>query len=120
MNTLYKQWKLTEEDWRNRERWDEYKAAVEDMLLKTSTVTAPWTTLEGNDKRYARVKALRTLVDALSQELDHEPSGAKPRGKRRDWPSRRVPLGRVPVVHTETGVADEVVPCDRGVQRQEV
>jgi polyphosphate kinase 2 (PPK2 family) len=69
----YKRWKLTEEDWRNRQRWDQYEEAVEDMLLRTSTITAPWTIVEGNDKRYARVKALRTLVDLLSKELDYEP-----------------------------------------------
>ncbi len=65
----YKSWKLTEEDWRNREKWPQYHAAVEDMLLKTSTRTAPWTVVEGNDKRYARVKTLATLVDALGRGL---------------------------------------------------
>ena len=83
LNTPYKQWKLTEEDWRNREKWDEYEAAVEDMLLKTSTVTAPRTIVEGNDKRYARVEAMRTLVDVLSQELDHQPSAAKQESKEK-------------------------------------
>jgi polyphosphate kinase 2 (PPK2 family) len=73
-NTPHKQWKLTDEDWRNREKWDQYKVAVEDMLLKTSTVTAPWTVVEGNDKWYARVKALRTLVQVLSKELNHQPA----------------------------------------------
>ncbi|MDD5369655.1 MAG: hypothetical protein PHQ40_11250 [Anaerolineaceae bacterium] len=66
----YKAWKLTEEDWRNREKWDLYSQAVEDMLLKTSTLTAPWTIVEGTDKHYARVKCLQTLVDALSQSMD--------------------------------------------------
>jgi len=69
----YKQWKLTDEDWRNRERWNAYEEAVNDMLLRTSTATAPWTIIEGNDKWYARVKALRTLVEALSKELNHQP-----------------------------------------------
>jgi polyphosphate kinase 2 (PPK2 family) len=73
-NTPYKAWKLTDEDWRNRQKWDLYEAAVEDMLLKTSTVTAPWTVVEGNDKSYARVKTLRTLVEVLSKELDYKPS----------------------------------------------
>jgi polyphosphate kinase 2 (PPK2 family) len=71
--TAYKSWKLTDEDWRNRDRWDQYEAAVEDMLLQTSTLTAPWTIVEGNDKWFARVKTLRTLVDVLSKELDHQP-----------------------------------------------
>ena len=83
---LYKQWKLTDEDWRNRDKHPQYEAAVEDMLLKTSTVTAPWTVVEANDKWYARVKALRTLVETLSRELDHrsaEPGGKSSRNKRK-------------------------------------
>ncbi len=72
--TAYKSWKLTEEDWRNRNRWDQYNEAVEDMLLRTSTLTAPWTIVEGNDKWFARVKTLRTLVEVLSKALDYVPS----------------------------------------------
>jgi len=72
--TAYKAWKLTDEDWRNREKWDQYAEAVEDMLLRTSTLTAPWTIVEGNDKWFARVKTLRTLVELLSKELDYQPS----------------------------------------------
>jgi polyphosphate kinase 2 (PPK2 family) len=68
-HTLHKSWKLTEEDWRNRARWALYEEAVNDMLLKTSTFTAPWTIVEGNDKWFARVKTVSTLVDALSKEL---------------------------------------------------
>ncbi len=71
--TPYKAWKLTDEDWRNRKKWDLYQEAINDMLLKTSTLTAPWTIIEGNCKWYARVKALRTLVDLLTQELDYIP-----------------------------------------------
>jgi polyphosphate kinase 2 (PPK2 family) len=71
-DTPYKAWKLTDEDWRNREKWDQYEAAVEDMLLRTSTLTAPWTIIEGNDKWFARVKTLRTLVELLSQELNYQ------------------------------------------------
>ena len=70
--TAYKSWKLTDEDWRNRDKWDLYEEAVEDMLLKTSTITAPWTIVEGNDKWHARVKVLQTLVDKLTVELDLE------------------------------------------------
>ena len=66
-------WKLTDEDWRNRERWDLYEEAVNEMLLKTSTLTAPWTVVEGNSKLYARIKILRTLVDKLSDELSYDP-----------------------------------------------
>jgi polyphosphate kinase 2 (PPK2 family) len=71
--TPYKAWKLTDEDWRNRQKWDLYQAAINDMLLKTSTLTAPWTIVEGNCKWYARVKALQTLVDLLSRELNYTP-----------------------------------------------
>jgi len=69
-DTAYKAWKLTDEDWRNRSKWDQYQEAVEDMLLKTSTITAPWTIVEGNNKYYARVKALKTIVETLERELD--------------------------------------------------
>jgi polyphosphate kinase 2 (PPK2 family) len=72
-NDRLKQWKLTDEDWRNREKWDLYGESVNDMLLKTSTVTAPWTVVEGNDKFYGRVKVLQTLVGKLSQELNYDP-----------------------------------------------
>jgi polyphosphate kinase 2 (PPK2 family) len=85
-DTDYKAWKLTDEDWRNREKWDTYKTAVEEMLLRTSTLTAPWTIVEGNDKWFARVKTLRTLVELLSRELDYEPAippAKKTRGNKR-------------------------------------
>ena len=68
-----KQWKLTDEDWRNRAKWDQYLAAVNEMLVKTSTQRAPWQIVEGNCKRYARVKALKALVKTLSRELDYDP-----------------------------------------------
>jgi polyphosphate kinase 2 (PPK2 family) len=77
-DTPYKEWKLTDEDWRNRQKWDEYEQAVKDMLLRTSTITAPWTVVEGNDKKYARVKALRTLVETLSKELNYQPMDPHP------------------------------------------
>ena len=69
----HKSWKLTDEDWRNRDRWEDYAVAVNEMLQKTSTLTAPWTVVEGNDKRYARIKVLKALVDELSKELDFDP-----------------------------------------------
>jgi polyphosphate kinase 2 (PPK2 family) len=67
--TAYKSFKLTDEDWRNRGKWEDYTAAVEDMVLKTSTPGAPWTIVEANDKRHARVKILQTVVDKLKREL---------------------------------------------------
>ena len=65
-----KQWKLTEEDWRNREKWPFYEEAVDEMLQKTSTKNAPWIIIESNDKKYARIKALRTLIDALEKAIE--------------------------------------------------
>ncbi|HRU05404.1 MAG TPA: phosphate--AMP phosphotransferase [Candidatus Brocadiia bacterium] len=67
--TGYKQWKITDEDWRNREKWDRYEAAVIDMLEQTSTSYAPWTILEANCKLHARVKSLATVADALEAGL---------------------------------------------------
>ena len=64
-----KQWKITDEDWRNREKWDEYETAVNEMLVRTSTTYAPWVVVEGNDKYYARVKVLQTVVDALEKKI---------------------------------------------------
>lgn len=65
-------WKLTDEDWRNREKWDQYEKAVNEMILKTSTVSAPWTIIEGNCKWHARVQVLSTMTDRLSQELNFD------------------------------------------------
>ena len=61
--------KLTAEDWRNRARWAEYEAAVEEMLARTSTPQAPWTVVEADDKLHARVKVVRTLADAIEQAV---------------------------------------------------
>jgi AMP-polyphosphate phosphotransferase len=67
--TPYKQWKITEEDWRNREKRPRYEPAVAEMLERTSTAHAPWTILEANCKHYARIKALRTVAEALETGL---------------------------------------------------
>jgi AMP-polyphosphate phosphotransferase len=67
--TSFKRHKLTDEDWRNREKWDDYAHAVNDMVERTSTEFAPWNLIEGNDKRWARVRALQILCDRLAQAL---------------------------------------------------
>ena len=67
-----KQWKITDEDWRNREKWDQYEDAVNEMLMRTSTDYAPWVVVEGNSKYYARVKVLQTVVDAIEERLKEE------------------------------------------------
>jgi hypothetical protein len=82
-DTAYKAWKLTDEDWRNREKWDQYNEAVSEMLQKTSTITAPWTIVEGDCKWYARIKVLKTLVEGLSKELDYDPYKEMPALKKR-------------------------------------
>ena len=81
-HTTHKAWKLTEEDWRNRDKWDRYGQAVDEMLLKTSTLTAPWTVVEGNCKWYARIKVLKTLVEGLSHELNYDPFSRAPAVKK--------------------------------------
>ncbi len=67
--TPYKQYKITEEDWRNRAKWDAYEAAAVEMFEKTSSAAAPWVQVEAVDKNYARVKVLRTVVQRLKREL---------------------------------------------------
>lgn len=68
-NTPEKRWKITDEDWRNREKWDLYENAVNEMLAKTNTSFAPWYVLESVDKKYARIKALETVIDELEKAL---------------------------------------------------
>jgi len=67
--TPYKRWKITDEDWRNREKWDQYETAVHEMVERTSTEIAPWVLVEGNDKRYARIKVLKTVCGRLRKAL---------------------------------------------------
>jgi polyphosphate kinase 2 (PPK2 family) len=68
-STAYKQHKITDEDWRNREKWDAYRAAVNDMVVRTSTRVAPWTLVPGNDKRLARLRILETVCRRLERAL---------------------------------------------------
>ena len=68
-NNPEKQWKITDEDWRNREKWDQYEEAVNEMLKKTSTAYAPWHILESVDKKYARIKALKIVIKELEKAL---------------------------------------------------
>ena len=68
-NTPEKRWKITDEDWRNREKWDLYEDAVNEMLLKTSTTYARWHILESNDLNYARIKALEIEIQAMEEQI---------------------------------------------------
>ena len=65
----WKKHKITEEDWRNRERWNDYTAAINDMVSRTSTQYAPWTLIPGNDKKFSRVEIIKTLCDTLERAL---------------------------------------------------
>ena len=69
MKNPEKRWKITDEDWRNREKWDAYVLAVNEMLEKTSTKDAPWIVVEGNSKWYARIKVLETVADAMEKKI---------------------------------------------------
>jgi len=64
-----KQWKLNQEDWRNREKWKPYEEAVNEMFIRTHAPQAPWTIIEGNCKRYARIKALDAVIKAIEQKI---------------------------------------------------
>ena len=65
----YKQYKITEEDWRNREKWPAYQQAVDDMVRQCSTEYAPWTLVAGDDKKFARIQILKTIVERLEAAL---------------------------------------------------
>ena len=67
--TGFKRFKITEEDWRNREKWGLYEQAVCDMVDRTSTMLAPWTLVEANDKNFARIKVLKTLCQMIEMKL---------------------------------------------------
>jgi len=66
----HKRYKITDDDWRNREKWHDYELAVDQMVSRTSTHHAPWTLVSGNDKRYARVQILKTFCKAMREALD--------------------------------------------------
>lgn len=67
--TPFKQYKLTEDDWRNRAKWDAYQAAAVDMIGRTSAPDAPWTLIEAEDKRWARLRVMKAVADRLEEEL---------------------------------------------------
>ena len=68
-STGFKRYKITDEDWRNREKWPQYEQAVCDMVDRTSTEIAPWTLVPANDKNGARIQILRTLCERIEAEL---------------------------------------------------
>jgi polyphosphate kinase 2 (PPK2 family) len=68
-----KKWKLTDEDWRNRAKWNEYENAINDMIDKTHTNIAPWSVIPGNNKQFARIEVLKIVVEKLSEEFNFDP-----------------------------------------------
>ncbi|MGI9590733.1 MAG: polyphosphate:AMP phosphotransferase [Myxococcota bacterium] len=82
--TPYKKYKLTEEDYRNREKWPDYSRAVHDMVVRTSTDGAPWHVIAANDKRWARIEILRLVCERLERRLDEEPARGKGGGRRKN------------------------------------
>ncbi len=76
--TGFKRFKITEEDWRNREKWDAYEQAICDMVDRTSTEIAPWTLVEANDKYFARVKIIKTLTNRIEAALKALPEKKSP------------------------------------------
>ncbi len=68
-NDPEKQWKITDEDWRNRAKWEQYETAVNEMIARTSTSWAPWIIVEGNSKYYARIKVIQTVISAIEARL---------------------------------------------------
>jgi AMP-polyphosphate phosphotransferase len=66
-DTPFKSFKITDDDWRNRERWADYEHAVCDMVERCSTSIAPWHLIAANDKPYARIQILKTICKALEQ-----------------------------------------------------
>ena len=72
-------WKLTDEDWRNRDKWEPYAQAVGEMIQRTSTPQAPWTIVEAECKLYARLKSLRTVAEAMQAAVERAGQGRKRR-----------------------------------------
>ena len=94
----FKRFKITQEDWRNREKWDAYQQAICDMVERTSTGNAPWTLVEANDKNYARVKILRTLCERVEAELSGRTAkGAQAISKK----ARKAAKTELPTTDTE-------------------
>jgi len=67
--TRFKRFKITEDDWRNRKKWDDYQVAASEMIERTSTSYAPWTVVDANDKHFARIRVLETVRHAMAKAL---------------------------------------------------
>lgn len=110
----FKRFKITQEDWRNREKWDAYQQAICDMVERTSTGNAPWTLVEANDKNYARVKILRTLCERIEAELDGRgPKGSKALSKK----ARKIAKTEIPTAETEGSSEGEPPRAGKGKKK---
>jgi len=110
----FKRFKITQEDWRNREKWDAYQQAICDMVERTSTGNAPWTLVEANDKNYARVKILRTLCERVEAELDGRgPKGSKTLSKK----ARKVDRTEIPAAEAESAPESESGRAGKGKKK---
>ena len=89
--TSFKRFKITKDDWRNRKKWGAYEQAIADMVDRTSTEIAPWTLVEAEDKRYARVKIVKTIVNRLEEALGLTMHAGRQRHhlmpRRSGWPA---------------------------------
>jgi AMP-polyphosphate phosphotransferase len=77
-NTPHKHYKITDDDWRNREKWPAYAAAIDEMVRRTSTEHAPWTLVPANDKRFARLTVLETVCEQLASAIEKQVAGRTP------------------------------------------
>nr|WP_326532243.1 polyphosphate:AMP phosphotransferase [Rhodoferax sp.] len=110
----FKRFKITQEDWRNREKWDAYQQAICDMVERTSTGNAPWTLVEANDKNYARVKILRTLCERIEAELNGRgPKGSKALSKK----ARKIAKTEIPTAETEGASEGEPQRAGKGKKK---
>ena len=71
-DTFSKKYKITGEDWRNRDKWDEYESSVDEMIKYTSTDFAPWNIIEAKSKKFARIKTMEIFIDKLERILKKE------------------------------------------------
>jgi polyphosphate:AMP phosphotransferase len=92
----FKRFKITQEDWRNREKWGAYQQAICDMVERTSTGEVPWTLVEANDKNYARVKILRTLCEHIESALATMPASSKKSAKTKSAKSKKPKTSKTP------------------------
>jgi polyphosphate kinase 2 (PPK2 family) len=106
-NDPLKTWKLTAEDWRNRDKWDEYYSATDEMLTRTSTEIAPWHIVAGNDKRWARISVLETVVNELVADMPFDFDDHNELVLDRAAASARVEAGQLSAAAVEAVIVEE-------------